>query len=133
MKYQNQNGLAIIKTVVLVTGSIILALVIFMSVMSANAKARDVRRISDIKQITDALKLYYDYNQRYPETVENQPKDITKYMQYWPQAPNADGGCTKENNQYKYQQTEGGQSYVLSFCLGKGANGYAAGYYQIKP
>ena len=47
----------------------ILASVVVVNVGSARAKARDAKRISDMKAIQTALEMYYDDNQEYPTTA----------------------------------------------------------------
>ncbi len=44
----------------------LLSLVVSASINSARVKARDARRLSDIRQIQNALELYYDKYGRYP-------------------------------------------------------------------
>mgnify|MGYP001561196186 FL=1 len=44
----------------------VLASVVLVSLNSARAKARDARRITDLKQVQTALELYYDANGQYP-------------------------------------------------------------------
>lgn len=132
--HQNNLGIALIKSIVIIFTLVAILLTLGLAFRSARIQARDARRVADVKQIMDALKIYYDYNQKYPSVIEGQPKDITRYLEYWPQAPTpADGNCNELVNQYKYEQLANGESYKLSFCLGKGADGYAAGFYEVKP
>ncbi len=133
INYDSSRGSALVRSIVLIAVSIVIFLVVVLSYRSGAAQARDQRRLSDVKQIAGALKLFYDYNLKYPPSVENQPKDITKYLEFWPQAPNADGDCSREQNVYTYRQTDNGDSYVLGFCLGKSSSGFSAGYHEYKP
>lgn len=58
-------------------GSVILYSIVFQSLDSARGKARDARRVADVKQLQLALELYYDANGGYPENLELlQPKFI---------------------------------------------------------
>jgi hypothetical protein len=129
-----QAGAALIRNIVLALSVIIILTVVLLGFRAGRIQARDTQRLSDVRQIQSALKLFYDYNQKYPEAVGKQPKDIIGYMNYWPQAPTpTDGSCTDAQNQYVYDQLDRGESYVLSFCLGTNVEGNAAGFYQLKP
>lgn len=122
------------RAILATISSIILLLAAIMGIGSGRSQARDQHRLTDISQITQALKAFYDANAYYPATADGKPASFTNYLESWPKAPTPpDGICTKENNQYVYEQTNGGASYILSFCLGQNIKGYAPGYYRLKP
>ncbi|OGE88978.1 MAG: hypothetical protein A3J07_04740 [Candidatus Doudnabacteria bacterium RIFCSPLOWO2_02_FULL_49_13] len=116
----------------------ITALLTGQSLGDARENSRDAKRISDIRQLQTALELFYNDNARYPtalngvvNTNDGSPKWST-YISSWPAAPEpADGGCSMEQNQYKYQG--GGSDYSLTFCLGGVVGGYAAGPHTLSP
>src|SRR6185369_8323354 len=91
---------------------------------SANDKAGDAKRIADARQIQTALELFYNDNGRYPAATASAEVSMTdgkqKFSTYiftYPQAPTPpDGGCTETNNKYRYEQTDGGKGYKLTFC-----------------
>ena len=62
-------GFTLIELLVVVAIIGILASVVLASLNSARSKARDARRHSDIKQIQNALALYYSTNGAYPDTT----------------------------------------------------------------
>ncbi|MBU4369912.1 hypothetical protein KKG58_04110 [Patescibacteria group bacterium] len=112
---------------------------------------RDKRRISDIKMIQSGLDVYYQENNKFPESETNNLSetncltnkgfenncldaslfDSKIYMSFVPQAPEpADGDCDKEKNKYSYQRISP-KEYRLSFCLGKETYDFSAGVNTI--
>ena len=61
-----RGGFTLIELLVVISIIGLLASVVMASLNSARAKGRDARRIADLKQIQNALTLYYDDNGRYP-------------------------------------------------------------------
>ncbi len=126
-------GFTVITTIVLVVCGIILVSSILAGIHSGRVKARDAQRVKDIQAITQALKVYFDYNQKYPQSAGTAPKDFSTYLSTWPTAPSRDGKCTEAQNSYNYSQASGGESYRLSFCLSSGVGDYPAGYQTLLP
>lgn len=62
------KGFTLIELLVVIAVIGILAAVVLASLNSARGKARDTRRISDLKQIQTALELYHTDNGSYPST-----------------------------------------------------------------
>lgn len=60
------KGFTLIELLVVISIIGLLSSIVFASLNSARIKARDARRIADIKQIQMALDLYYDQNNTYP-------------------------------------------------------------------
>jgi len=60
------RGFTLIELLVVIAIIGILSSVVLASLNSARTKARDTRRVSDMKQIQIALELYYDANSKYP-------------------------------------------------------------------
>lgn len=97
-------------------------------------KARDSKRLAEIKYIRTVLELYYDDN------GNNYPTNLTSlvtagYLASIPIAPipNDPPSCTAEQNTYAYQVLQSGKSYSMTFCLGIGVDGYAAGVRTVSP
>lgn len=63
-----QPAFTIIELLVVISVIGLLASVIMVALNSARAKARDTKRIADLKQISTALEFFYDNNGRYPRT-----------------------------------------------------------------
>ncbi|MFY9462858.1 MAG: prepilin-type N-terminal cleavage/methylation domain-containing protein [Candidatus Sungiibacteriota bacterium] len=59
-------GFTLIELLVVISIIGLLSSIVLTSVNSARAKARDARRIADLKQIQTALEFYYDTNGQYP-------------------------------------------------------------------
>ena len=66
MKSTSAFTLIELLIVILIIG--ILAAIIVMSVVQASAKARDVKRQQDLKNVQKALEMYYTTNGNYPST-----------------------------------------------------------------
>ncbi|MEX2411132.1 MAG: type II secretion system protein [Candidatus Paceibacterota bacterium] len=100
-KIQKEKGFTLIEMLVVVAIIGILSSVILVGLNDARSRARDAKRISDIRQIQNGLELFYSDDQSYPrgldEIEENIPND--------PQ-----GG---EYVYFRYNS----QSYVLGTCL----------------
>lgn len=58
--FKNRKGFTLIELLVVIAIIGILASIVLVSLNSAREKARDVRRVSDIRQIALALEMYYD-------------------------------------------------------------------------
>jgi len=63
---KKSKGFTLIELLVVIAIIGILATIVLVSLNSARQKARDVRRIGDIRQVALALEMYYDDNAAYP-------------------------------------------------------------------
>lgn len=68
-KLMNKRGFTLIELLVVVAIIGILASIVMVSLSGARAKARDSKRISDIKSIQLALSLYYSDYGMYPKNI----------------------------------------------------------------
>jgi len=109
---------------------------------NARAKARDSRRLSDVKQISMALELYYDDQGRYPPPPTPTGTPITglclsnsgftstcgtiPYLQKIPSDP-------LPNIHYTYSYLNSGESYRLGFNLEQGSGDWPAGTLAMGP
>lgn len=109
---------------------------------NARAKSRDAKRAGDIKQIQTALELFFNDNNRYPTSTEwmtgkifsTSTSGTSTYLQVIPTAPSpSDGDCEDNQNTINYQQTEGGSSYAISFCLGNTTGTLSSGPKCLTP
>ncbi len=66
MPIQTRRGFTLIELLVVVAIIGILASVILASLNSARAKARDAKKIVELREVSKALALYYDKYGRYP-------------------------------------------------------------------
>lgn len=60
-------GFTLVELLVVISIIGLLSSIVLTSVNSARAKARDARRITDLKQLQTAIELYYDANNQYPQ------------------------------------------------------------------
>lgn len=67
--YKKNKGFTLIELLVVIAILGLLATIVAVSLTSARARARDSRRVSDLRQLELALELYYAANEQYPEMV----------------------------------------------------------------
>ncbi len=125
MKIKRAFTLIELLVVIAIIG--VLATISIIALQNARAKSRDAKRAGDMKQIQTALELFFNDKNRYPTMEEFALGSIfststygtSTYMQIIPSAPTpVDGSCTSDQNSFYYTQTENGNSYTISFCLG---------------
>ncbi len=98
------------------------------SLESARDKARDAKRLADMRMVASALELYYNDKNEYPKAENGKPIGTSPdYLLEFPTSPSpADGTCTDYSNTYWYTQ-KSATSYTLEFCLGGVTGGAPAG------
>jgi len=120
-------GFTLIELLVVIAIIGILATIATIGLTSVRAKARDTKRIADVKQTQTALEVFYSDHNRYPtedewltgSLVEDTANGTTTYMAKLPVAPTiADGACSVGDNQFDYIPINDGASYNISYCLG---------------
>ncbi len=123
----------------LLVGIAIIGLLATLSVVALSntrARARDSRRVSDVKQIHTALELYYNVANQYPEELISGSileHNGVIFLDPIPTAPTpADGDCQTENNTYIYTKIDD-NDYVLAYCLGNNTGGLSAGISYASP
>ncbi|MCX6792619.1 MAG: prepilin-type N-terminal cleavage/methylation domain-containing protein [Candidatus Falkowbacteria bacterium] len=119
--FSKSKGFTLIELLVVVGIIAILSTLSFVFFDTARMSSRDARRVSDIKQLQLALKMYYNDTGIYPTTLTANSSITDKGKNYLLRVPanptpRADNGCVDQD--YKYTQLENGQRYSLSFCLG---------------
>ncbi len=67
-KILSRAGFTLIELLVVISIISLLSSIVLTSVNSARVKARDVRRLADVRQIATALQFYYDDNNAFPPT-----------------------------------------------------------------
>jgi len=127
-----KKGFTLIELLVVVAIIGLLATLSIVALNTARAKARDARRVADIKQIQTALELYYNDQGVYPGTAASL---TPTYMATVPLAPvpSNDGNCAAGVTAYTYTMTDSNRSYNLSYCLGAATGGLTAGIGTATP
>ena len=149
---KNKKGFTLIELLVVVAIMGLLASLAIVALNTARARARDARRVSDIKQIQTALELYYMDNYKYPASTDGAIEGLclsatndflaacsgTTYMGQVPSSPKprTDGAC--DNSLYTYTAVEVGDngtdlSYFITYCLGHATGDIAAGEHHGTP
>jgi len=121
-----KKGFTLIELLVVVAIIGLLATMSIVALNTARAKARDAKRVGDIKQIQTALELYYNDNSAgYPGTTAS----LTPvYMGSVPTAPLPfDTAACSALNAYKYTVGTNNTTYTLTYCLGAATGGISAG------
>lgn len=95
LKDNKKKGFTLIELLVVIAIIGILSSVVLASLNSARTKARDARRVADIKQIQLALEMYFDKNNGYPVTVATMAGSTQGQIASEPKDP-------KDNASYAY-------------------------------
>lgn len=145
------KGFTLIELLVVIVIIGILATLATVTLSSARGKARDARRVSDVKQIQTALELYYNDASIYPATVDGPTAGApfsygsVTYMAKVPgnASPYNDGTCpagtsvifeeSVDNSIYQYTQDALGISYHIHYCLGTATGNITAGSHHATP
>jgi hypothetical protein len=102
---------------------------------SAQRRARDAKRLADIRQLASALELYFNDNNSYPEAKNGQPVGLVPtYIGVLPTSPvPAEGPCDDYHNTYWYEAPGPAPhtTYSYSFCLSADTGGLPAGNRQM--
>lgn len=109
---KRQRGFTLIELLVVIAIIGILSSVVVASLNSARQKARDARRVDDIKQVQLALDLYFDANAgKYPTNI-----DAVVSGGFLPRKPTPPAGVAGET-EYKYAPLATCTSYHLGTVL----------------
>jgi len=134
MKNKKQ-GFTLIELLVVVAIIGLLSTLSIIALNSARAKARDAKRLSDVKQMQVALELYYNDMADYPATTSITPglpiyTDVAApFLRAVPTPPSPKDGAncpdiTSNGYIYTKQATSGAvSSYTIQFCLGSAVGG----------
>ena len=132
---KNKQGFTLIELLVVIAIIGLLATLSVVALNNARERARDSRRISDIRQIQTALELYYNANPTtgYPDNTTTETgaaahtelsPDLDSYLNPIPENPTPDDCAT--DGTYTYTKVDD-NSYTLEYCLGSDTGGIPAG------
>ena len=139
MKYSSKQGFTLIELLVVIAIIGLLSTLSVVALNSAREKARNARRVSDMRQVQTALELYFSDIGRYPATADiafsggGQIASASKvYMSIVPSnpMPRADGTCG--DLEYAYSRTSL-TSYTITYCLSEATGGISAGTRKATP
>ena len=131
---QEKKAFTLIELLVVIAIIGLLSTLSILALNQARARARDTKRISDVRQIQTALELYYNEMGNYPADGDVEPGKSIKstnntYLAAVPTPPTlVDGsGCPGTQPEYTYAKTgssgQGGTaSYTIKYCLGADVN-----------
>ena len=126
-----KKGFTLIELLVVIAVIGVLAAVILASLNDARAKARDAKRIADIKQVQTALELYRNDNSDYPSGTADTLSEWNTKLATWlvvpgylPQVPPPVTGTYRYYSDYVSSATCGGLNfdayeYVILFNMEK--------------
>jgi len=146
-KQNHKKGFTLIELLVVVAIMGLLASLAVVALNNARARARDARRVSDIKQVQTALELYFLDNYDYPAgpdvhigsavsqclssmggTGWSSACDGTVYMSEVPlnPAPYDEGGSCTGTSAYVYSR-DNSTSYHITYCIGSALGSITGG------
>jgi len=128
---KNSKGFTLIELLVVIAIIGLLATMSVVALNSAREKARDSRRLSDVKQVQTALEMYYSTAGVYPSnsnfTVGSSIATSSQtFMGSIPSNPTPvnDGDCPSGA---EYQYDSNGLTYTIMYCLGAQTNDIVSG------
>ncbi|MEA3449798.1 MAG: type II secretion system protein [Patescibacteria group bacterium] len=135
---KNQKGFTLIELLVVIAIIGLLSTLAVVSLNNARQKARDAKRVADVRQIQTALELYFNEHNAYPLMAVGDVlglESIAGFSTYMadvpanpsPQAEDYGGtsNCPGEDYQYESCTADGttcnatvdGASYYITYCL----------------
>ncbi len=134
MNNKKKEGFTLIELLVVIAIIGLLSTLSVVALNNARQRARDARRVADIKQIQTALELYYNSENSYPADVSTDgtgsiTADSIVFMDPVPKAPTP-ADCISGN---EYVYTSSGSSYTLTYCLGNDTGGLKKGLSTATP
>jgi prepilin-type N-terminal cleavage/methylation domain-containing protein len=128
----NEKGFTLIELLVVIAILGLLTTIALVSLGGARSKARDARRLSDVKQMQTALELYYNASSTYP-TVADLTTDpyfatssLMKIIPTDPGVSDVSGFANCGGTAYTYSSTSG-STYTLKYCLSAATSGAKQG------
>jgi uncharacterized protein (TIGR02145 family)/prepilin-type N-terminal cleavage/methylation domain-containing protein len=136
------SAFTLIELLVVIAIIAILSTLSVVALTSARAKARDAKRLADIKNTQTALDLYYNEYGVYPTGVEGMDQTSTSYCLSDQGIATTCGAVVYAGSlplnptsglNYLYTPTSSQLSYTIAFTLETGTGDYEAGGYQATP
>jgi len=118
----SKKGFTIIELMVVIAVIAVLSSIVLVLLGNAKEKSRDARRVSDMREIQNALNLYFTDNNRFPRVTPavditgsdafSTEMEAAGVISEMPTDPVNTGGSV-----YSYVSSENGAVYTISFCL----------------
>jgi len=129
----NRAGFSMAEMLIIIAVIGIISSLAFVSLVTLRSKAREAKRLHNVKQIQKALELYAaDNNGNYPpETSFTPGKPLisldgnTTYMKGIPKNDSADHACSSA--EFKYRLGYQSKNYSLEYCLSQATQDMQAG------
>ena len=128
---KDKKAFTLIELLVVIAIIGLLSTLSIIALNSARAKARDAKRVSDVKQIQVALEMYYNEMADYPPNIlTGVSNGSSTFLRVTPTPPEpVDGSnCVNNNTAKKYSKssyeytkhasTGNIPSYTIGFCIG---------------
>ncbi|MDP3043158.1 MAG: type II secretion system protein [bacterium] len=139
----NKKGFTLVELLVVIAIIGLLSTLAVVALNNARSKARDARRVSDVKQIQTALELYFNDENGYPPITGvvaggpiTGPISLVTYMNAVPSNPtpvNDGTECGSADTSYTYVSDSPFSTYTLQYCLGGATGGIIAGPHTATP
>jgi prepilin-type N-terminal cleavage/methylation domain-containing protein len=142
-KQKKQAGFSLVELLVVIAIIGILATTVVLALQGSKEKARNARRVADVREMMNALHIYFNSEGGYPEGTDLVLNDMhlctggaapgwvtgscaedQERVLVAPAAPlppdNQAGTsiCDESNNAYTYNLTDGGAGFEIQYCLG---------------
>lgn len=137
---KNKSGFTLIELLVVIAIIGLLSTLSILSLNTARARARDAKRVADVKQIQTALEFYFNDVNSYPaiasvtagSRIYNGSSTFLQAVPT-PPSPTNDGACTTPAPNYTYDMTGAGSTYTIAYCLGAQTGGVSSGVHTATP
>jgi prepilin-type N-terminal cleavage/methylation domain len=126
-----KKGFTLIELLVVVAIIGLLSTLSIVALNVARAKARDAKRVSDVKQIQTALEVYLSEKGTYPTSTAALSPTFIAQVPLQP-TPSNDGDCAAGATDYVYESLSAG-TYTLTYCLGADTGGLKKGHGTATP
>lgn len=129
---KNKQGFTLIELLVVIAIIGLLSTLSVVALNNARARARDARRVADVKQIQTALELYFNASSTYPTSASAATASVVlevplaDFMNPVPSAPTPEDCSVAGGNEYKYTSA-GAATYTITYCIGNDTGGISAG------